>query len=119
MTEATIAAPAPAAAPTPAPAPAAPPAPSFGGGSVPTSSIDPGKFPIREDYAAALLTERLAAIPADEPPAIVEETVVVTEPAHEAPEPPIEATSLPEEDFQLELEPIVTPELLSQMVTDN
>ena len=63
MTEATIAAPAPAAAPTPAPAPAPSHLPSFGGGSVPASNVDPGKFPIREDYAAALLTEKLAAIP--------------------------------------------------------
>jgi hypothetical protein len=123
MTEATIAAPAPAAAPTPAPAPAAP-TPSFGGGSVPTSSVDPGKFPIREDYAAALLTERLAAIPAlEEPPAVIEETVVVAQPAEppaEVPETPVEVSTTPaEEDFQLELEPIVTPELLSQMVTDN
>src|ERR1700760_236099 len=120
MNENTITATAPAAAPTAAPA--APPAPSFGGGSVPTSHVDPGKFPIREDYAAALLTEKLAAIPAapDEPPmAAVEEAVVVTEPAQEAPEPVIETTSPAEEDFQLELEPIVTPELLSQMVTDN
>jgi hypothetical protein len=125
MTEATIAAPAPAAAPTPAPAPAAPPTPSFGGGSVPTSSIDPGKFPIREDYAAALLTEKLAAIPAEpeqvsavdeQPVASIDETVVVVEPS----EPPVEVSPAPaEEDFQLELEPIVTPEVLSQMVTDN
>jgi hypothetical protein len=127
MTEATIAAPAPAAAPTPAPAPAAPPTPSFGGGSVPTSSVDPGKFPIREDYAAALLTEKLAAIPApEEPPSLVEETVVVAQssepPAEvaEVPEAPVEVSTAPaEEDFQLELEPIVTPEVLSQMVTDN
>jgi hypothetical protein len=126
MTEATIAAPAPAAAPTPAPAPApAAPAPSFGGGSVPTSSVDPGKFPIREDYAAALLTEKLAAIPAEpgqvslveeQPVASIDETVVVAEPV----EAPAEAITVPtEEDFQLELEPIVTPEVLSQMVTDN
>jgi hypothetical protein len=121
MTEATIAAPAPAAAPTPAPAPAPSPAPSFGGGSVPTSTVDPGKFPIREDYAAALLTEKLAAIPAtDEPPAIVEEVVAPAEPT-EAPEPAAEVTPATpeEEDFQLEPEAIVTPELLSQMVTDN
>src|ERR1700692_2431094 len=125
MTEATIAAPAPAAAPTPTPAPAAPPTPSFGGGSVPTSSVDPGKFPIREDYAAALLTEKLAAIPAEpgqvsavdeQPVASIDETAVVAEPS----EPPVEVSTTPvEEDFQLELEAIVTPEVLSQMVTDN
>jgi hypothetical protein len=122
MTEATIAAPAPAAAPIPTPAPAAPPAPSFGGGSVPTSNVDPGKFPIREDYAAALLTERLAAIPEqvtavdEQPVASIDETVVVAEPE----EAPAEVTPAPaEEDFQLELEAIVTPEVLSQMVTEN
>ena len=62
MTEATIAAPAPAAAPTPAPVPVpfAAPAPSLS--SAPTSSVDPGKYPIREDYAAALLTEKLEQI---------------------------------------------------------
>ena len=92
---------------------------------MPASNVDPGKFPIREDYAAALLTEKLAAIPVapDEPPAIVEEAAAVAEP----PTPPAEARRNPtdvttapeEEDFQLELEAIVTPELLSQMVTDN
>src|SRR6202142_3267747 len=82
MTEATITAPAPAAEPVSAPAPA--PAPSI---PTPTTSVDPGKFPIREDYAAALLTEKLGAIPAlDQPPAIVEETVIVADPA----EPPAE-----------------------------
>src|SRR3984957_10901443 len=138
MTEATIAAPAPAAAPIPAPTPA-PSAPAFGGGSVPASNVDPGKFPIREDYAAALLTEKLAAIHGqpgqvhgepgqvptapDEPPASVEEAVTVAEPPGppaEALETPTDVTTAPEEeDFQLELEAIVTPELLSQMVTDN
>src|SRR5271169_6712754 len=108
MTEATIAAPAPAAAPTPAPAPAAPSVPSFGGGSVPTSNVDPGKFALREDYAAALLTEKLSAQPAapDEPPmASVEEAVVLTEPPQEAPEAVVETPAAPEdEDFQLEPE---------------
>src|ERR1700735_5042930 len=100
MTEATIAAPASAAAPTPAPAPApapAPSTPSFGGGSVPTSSVDPGKFPIREDYAAALLTEKLAAIPPEPeevPVASIDETVVVAEPS-EPSETPVEVSTTP------------------------
>ena len=129
MTEATIAPPAPAAAPTPTPAPAPPPIPSFGGGaSIPATSVDPGKFPIREDYAAALLTEKLGALqnpPAElatvtdaEPESIptpVEETSA--EPVAEA---PAEAEAAPEEeDFQLEPETVVTPEVLSQLITDN
>jgi hypothetical protein len=130
MTEATIAAPAPGVAPTPAPAvsPApATPAPSFGGsGSVPASTVDPGKFPIREDYAAALLKEKLAALPpSEEPSAPVDEPVTVVEPPSPAIEVPVDesvaaAKDPPaEEDFQLELEAVVTPEVLSQMVTDN
>jgi hypothetical protein len=147
MTEATIAAPAPAAAPispastgqaAPTPAPAAAPAsspsaPSFGG-SVPTSKVDPGKFPIREDYAAALLKEKLAAIPAvEEQPTVIDELVAVVDSATELvmDEAPAsvavtdtdsvtkEAPAVTEEeDFQLEPEAIVTPEVLSQMVTD-
>jgi hypothetical protein len=136
MTEATIAAPAPAAAPVSAPAPAtaaapasSPSTPSFGG-SVPTSKVDPGKFSIREDYAAALLKEKLAAIPAvEEQPAVSDEPVAVADSATEfvTDEAPatvaVTDTDAPavmdEEDFQLELEAIVTPEVLSQMVTDN
>jgi hypothetical protein len=120
MTEATI--------DTPAPAPvAAPPAPSFNSGaSAPTSQVDPGKFPIREDYAAALLTEKMAAIPppAEEPaPAVeaVEDSIAVADPSDpaEIAAPALVTESPAEEDFQLELEAIVTPEVLSQMVTDN
>jgi hypothetical protein len=135
MTEATIAAQAPAAAPVSAPiatpAPAAP-APSFGGaGSTPTSQVDPGKFPIREDYAAALLKEKLGAIhgqpgqvpPPEEQPVPADEPVVMTEPSSptaDAIETPVEVSEPSvEEDFQLELEAVVTPEVLSQMVTDN
>jgi hypothetical protein len=131
MTEATIAAPAPAvAAPAPAPSapvatatPAAAPAVPVVSDVAPVvSQIDPAKFPIREDYAAALLAEKLAAIPAAEEtvaaavedeaaaPAVeaVVETVADAEPALEK-----------EEDFQLEPEVVVTPELLSQMVSEN
>ena len=52
---------------------------------------------------------------------MVEETVVAAEPAEAPTEvPAIEVSPAPEEeDFQLEVEPIVTPEVLSQMVTDN
>ena len=120
MTEATIAAPAPAAAaaappapvaePSPA-APAAPAAPSLA--PAPASTVDPGKFPIREDYAAALLNEKLAAIETPEEP------VVVEEPAEPVVEPAVEEAPAPEDDFQLEPEAVVTPELLSQLVTDN
>ena len=50
----------------------------------------------------------------DEPAVVVEETVVEAEPVVEAVPAPA-----PEEDFQLELEAVVTPEVLSQMVADN
>jgi hypothetical protein len=117
MTEATIAAPAPAAAaPTPAPAPVATPAPVAAPAPAPVSNVDPNKFPIREDYAAALLNEKLTALaPAEEPAVVVEEAVVAEAVAEEAPA----TEAAPEEDFQLELEAVVTPEVLSQMVTDN
>jgi hypothetical protein len=130
MTEATIVAPAPGAVPVSvpvaSPAPTAP-TPSFGGsGSVPASTVDPRKFPIREDYAAALLKEKLGAVPPSaEQPVLAEEPIALAEPASEtiaaaeAPvvTPPEEVPA--EEDFQLELEAVVTPEVLSQMVTDN
>ena len=130
MTEATIAAPAtgaaPVSTPTSSPSPAAP-TPSFGGGgSVPASTVDPGKFPIREDYAAALLKEKLGALPASEEQRVpADEPVAVAEPSSEtleAPDAPVvtpPADAPVEEDFQLELEAVVTPEVLSQMVTDN
>ncbi len=117
MTEATIAAPAPVTpvAATPAPAPSPAPAAPAPAAPAPRSSVDPGKFPIREDYAAALLNEKLTALaPVDEPAVVVEETVVEAEPVVEAVPAPA-----PEEDFQLELEAVVTPEVLSQMVADN
>jgi hypothetical protein len=134
MTEATITAPVPGAAPISASSPAAAPAsstPSLASGSVPTSQVDPGKFPIREDYAAALLKEKLAAIPPpDQQPASDEEVIAVADPSEPVVEPaeppaevavtsPAEATPPAEEDFQLELEAVVTPEVLSQMVVDN
>ena len=99
---------------------------------MPTSQVDPGKFPIREDYAAALLKEKLAAVipPPDQQPASDEEVIAVADPSEPLVEPeelpaevtvtsPNEATPPAEEDFQLELEPVVTPEVLSQMVVDN
>ncbi len=155
MTEGTLTAPAPgaavvsaphtAAAPTPAPSPA-PATPSFGGrGSTPTSSVDPGKFAIREDYAAALLKEKLGALQSGPPGEVSATTDEVPSPEELAPaaetaasaEPaldeaaaettiaaPDEAAASPtapgdEEDFQLEVEAVVTPEVLSQMVSDN
>src|ERR1700722_17434536 len=97
MTEATIPAPAQGAdsvsAPVPASAPASPSphsSPSFNGGPVPSSQVDSNKFPIREDYAAALLTEKLGTIASPE------------EPLAEAPEPvEVTATTPDEEDFSL------------------
>jgi hypothetical protein len=124
MTEEIVTAPAPVAAPVAAasPAPAAAPARA--------SQVDPGKFPIREDYAAALLTEKLAEITPSSPPEAApapSEEVAVPSPssspeAEGEAEPIVEQPVLKvieEEDFQLEPETIVTPELLSQMVTDN
>jgi hypothetical protein len=134
---------APASAPASSPAPAAPassaptiPAASFES-SKPTSSVDPAKYPIREDYAKALLAEKLAAIPAErEAPAVAEEVAVPDPAAQPAVDEPTKDTALApdavtekpaeaateaakEEDFQLEPEAIVTPEVLSQMVKDN
>src|SRR5271168_4452102 len=62
MTEDTMVAPAPAASPAPSSAPAPAPVASPVAAPAAVSSVDPGKFPIREDYAAALLTEKLGAI---------------------------------------------------------
>jgi len=45
--------------------------------------------------------------------------VVVEEPAEPVVEPAVEEAPAPEDDFQLEPEAVVTPELLSQLVTDN
>jgi hypothetical protein len=110
---------APAAAPVAAPASVSAPAPTPPS-AAPTSSVDPGKFPIREDYAAALLTEKLAGI---EPPSLaVEDTVAVADvPASAMEDAVVEPVVVApaEEDFQLEPDVAVTPELLSQMVTEN
>jgi hypothetical protein len=124
MTQEMIEAVAPAVAPTSAPVPAAgTPSPSSAS-TIPTSNIDPGKFPVREEYAAALLTEKLSALepaksvePAnDETPAeSSSETDLPTEPS--APSEPADAAET--DVFELEPESIVTPEVLSQMITDN
>ena len=79
MTEDTMVAPAPAASPAPSSAPAPAPATTPVAASAAASSVDPGKFPIREDYAAALLTEKLGAIASPEEAA--------AEPVVEAAEP--------------------------------
>ena len=112
MTEDTMVAPAPAASPAPSSAPASAPVAAPVAAPPAASSVDPGKFPIREDYAAALLTEKLGAIAPPEEPAAEPEAPAVE---------PVEVTAAPpeEEDFSLEVETIVTPEVLSQMVTDN
>ena len=125
MTEVTITAPAaaPVAAPATAPAPVSSPAPAAAAPvSSPVSAVDPGKFPIREDYAAALLTEKLAAIPS---PVVAEDAGAAAPLVAEDVTAVAEVIAVPEnapvaeEDFSLEPETIVTPELLSQMVTDH
>jgi hypothetical protein len=108
MTEETMVEAAPAAA-APTPEPVAAPEPAAAAAPA-TSNVDPSQFPIREDYAAALLAEKMAAIL---PPEVVAEEEPVAAADEQNAAPPAE------EDFQLEIETIVTPELLSQMVTDN
>lgn len=144
----TIASPAPVAASTPAPvaapsapvpasspvvAPAAAPAssaqPTFGSGGV-TTHVDPNKFPIREDFAAAVLQEKLDAIPAavDEPAPVVEEAPIVAA-APEVPTDVPEVTApdatpevaeakpeVPEFDFNPPA--VMTPEVLTKMIAD-
>jgi len=133
-------APAPVAAPTTAPsapatttaAPKVPAQPTFGKGSGVTSHVDPTKFQgrgafDRNAYTAAVLEEQLAATAVEEPPAAVTEEVApqpVDVPPDAVPEvldekPAVAEPVVEEQDFQLEPDPIVTPELLTQMVTDN
>jgi|GEM_PF-6676411 len=157
------AAPTPAAAAASAPAAPAHPAASNSGASKPTpspakapespgsaagasgakaSGVDPAKYPIREDYAKALLEEKLAAIPAEQAaePAKAEEGETPNQEAGEPAETP-EAAQAPgdadqgepattnaaeeqrtaeaDDDFQLEPEAPVTPESLSQMAKEN
>lgn len=119
-------------APAPVSTPAAAPAatqPSFGGNSGVTSTVDPAQFGNNTDaYATAVLAEQMGSVPA------VEDAVADVAPEIEAPATPDTAREVPapdavveekpadvaaEEDFQLEPEAIVTPELLSRMVTDN
>lgn len=128
-------APAPSSAPAASPAPAAPATPSFGGNSGVTSHVDPAKFGNTQAYAKAVLDEQLGAVPAvaDAPPAEAadvttevaapettettpESTVEVPAPDAVTEEKPAEVT---EPDFELEPAGIVTPEALTQMVTDN
>ena len=157
------AAPTPAAAAASAPAAPAPPAASNSGASKPTpsparapespgsaaggsgakaSGVDPAKYPIREDYAKALLDEKLASIPAEQAAeqAKVEEGETPNQEAREPAEAP-EAAQAPgdadqgepsttnaaeeqrtaetDDDFQLEPEAPVTPESLTQMAKEN
>ena len=117
-----VAAPAAAATSAPAGAPSASAAPPVAPASAP-SGVDPHQFPIREDYAAALLSEKLAAIPLPDASVAVEETITVTDPAPEtaaAPETPeTPAASATDDDFLLDPPTAVTPEALSQMVNDH
>lgn len=125
-------APAPVAAPAPVSTPATPssPAPQTWGTGGVTTTVDPNKFPIKEDFAREVLKEKMAAIPAvEEAPAPAEEVAPAVEPAAEpeaAPEvaapdaePKVEEPAAAEPDFELEPEGIVTPEALTQMVKDN
>lgn len=141
--EATIAAPAPTAAPVAAPtsapvsapvsAPAQSSTPTFTRGGV-SSTVDPSAHPIREDYAAAVLKEKLAAIPevSEEAPAVeVADPTVETElpgaepteapevPAPDAETPVAEEAAEEVPDFDFDPPGIATPELLSQMITSN
>lgn len=138
---------APSAIPVSSPAPTSAPSPSSGtrtavpgNGSRATATVDPAKYPVREDYAKALLEAQMAAIsqPADEEI----QTAIVTEPAEsnetntpphpaadsheerglaEAEEHPPETASSEEADEIFELEPpaAVTPESLSEMLKEN
>jgi hypothetical protein len=124
---------APAAAPSSAPAtpaavtPAAAAAPTFGGGSGVKSSVDPGQFRTTDEYAKAVLAEQLAAgtAPVEEVAPVAEPEVAPAEVTPEVAAPDAVAeeakpaeTPVTEEDFQLEPETIVTPELLTSMVKD-
>jgi len=104
--------------------------------------VDPAKYPIREDYAKALLDEKLASIPAEQAAeqAKVEEGETPNQEAREPAEAP-EAAQAPgdadqgepsttnaaeeqrtaetDDDFQLEPEAPVTPESLTQMAKEN
>ncbi len=110
------------------PAPAAAKAPL-------ASSVDPRQYPIREDYAKALLTEKMAAIAnrAEEPaedagPVVDTESADPVAEGIEAPTEdaaaPVDAEAEPQaasEEPNFEIEPVapVTPESLSQMVKEN
>lgn len=143
---------APTSAPSPAPTPSSTlvptPAPSSStpatGSQVSqrVSSVDPNKYPIREDYARALLEEKMASIGSSDPAATVAETeestpaetdltaapdadtsaietdsaVEVEAPAEGDVEQPVESDEF---DFELEPEAPVTPEVLSQMIQEN
>ncbi len=114
MTEETIAAPTPVVAPVAAPSPAPVAAPAT------TSQVDPGKFPIREDYAAGAAHREACGDRSSRTSgscSCSSEEIAIPSPESVSEEPALKV--IEEEDFQLEPETIVTPELLSQMVTDN
>ncbi|HEY4045569.1 MAG TPA: hypothetical protein VGM27_01780 [Acidobacteriaceae bacterium] len=116
------------------------PATSPGNRSRAVSSVDPAKYPVREDYAKALLEAQMGAIrePAVEA-AVIE---AATEPAAETEanvpgdlaaetqeqtglveaesrRPEVTSAAEPEEIFELEPPSPVTPDGLSQMVKEN
>lgn len=101
-----------------------------------SSPIDPKDYPVREDYAKALLETKLRAIANETAPTAPEvessgiheepqaqtapEAADASEPEKQETEEPAVAESDPAEpDFQLEVETTVTPEELSQWVRDN
>jgi hypothetical protein len=97
--------------------------------SSPTTRVDANKFSSREDYATALLAEKMAELetpaeeakPAEGEVKPVEVEVKPTETA-EVTDKPAEEQAAPAQDeelFQLEPEAIVTPETLATMVKDN
>lgn len=132
-TPAAQAAAAPIAAPSSSPSPSSP-APAAAKAPL-ASSVDPRQYPIREDYAKALLAEKMAAIanPAEEPvedagPVVDAESVDAAAEGIEGPTEdaaaPIDAEAEPaaaSEELDFEIEPVapVTPESLSQMLKEN
>ncbi len=132
----------PAAAPAaPAAAPSSSPvssSPALAAAKIsPASNVDPRQYPIREDYAKALLAEKMAAIAAPvaddaiveiqtaepgigEEPAVADEIEAVTEDAPAQTDTEAEQPEVTKEaDFELEPTVPVTPEALSQLVAGN
>lgn len=133
-------------APAASAAPAAAPAPGFRGSSLPVTAVDPAKHPGREEYAAALLKEKLAAAsaaaeqPAEQPAQPADEVAAeapaeeegatpqdapvpatgeVEEDARETAQPAPQAETAEEEIFELDPPAAVTPDALSKLIGEN